>query len=145
VGETRQPQATRAPLKGNAMKRLLPSTVPILVLFGSIALAGSTKILKTTPEDGSVSDSPPSAFVLEFSDAVSLHQAYLKKDNERQKALHVATPSSAKTVTIPAPSLTAGHYTLEWSAFADQSRVLSGRIRFTVSAPATTAAAAPTH
>ncbi len=34
--------------------------------------------------------------------------------------------------TIPAPSLTAGHYVLEWSIFARDSKVARGRIRFTV-------------
>jgi methionine-rich copper-binding protein CopC len=126
------------------MKRLLATTLPIMLWLGGTALAGPTALVKMTPEDGSVSDSPPSAFILEFSDAVSLHQVYLKKDNEREKPLHVTTSSSTKTVTIPAPPLTAGHYTLEWSVFADQSRVLSGRIRFTVSAPAMSAAAPPT-
>lgn len=126
------------------MKRLLATTLPIMLWLGGFALAGPTTLVKMTPEDGSVSDSPPSAFTLEFSDAVSPHQVYLKKDNEREKALHVAASSNTKTITIPAPPLAAGHYTLEWSVFANQSRVLSGRIRFTVSAPATPATAPPT-
>jgi len=45
-----------------------------------------------------------------------------------------AIHNDLKTITIPAPSLTAGHYVLEWSVFTHDSIALSGRIRFTVSA-----------
>lgn len=89
--------------------------------------------MKSTPADGGVNDAPPSAFAFEFSEAVRFHQAFIKKDGDREKALPNLPGTDAKTITIPAPSLTAGHYLLEWSVFTHDSTVLSGRIRFTVS------------
>ena len=96
------------------------------------------------PADGSASKTPPSAIVFEFSRPVQLHGAFIKKDEERSKSLGGLPQIHAKTITVPAPLLTPGHYLLEWQAFTDESHVLSGRIRFTVSAD-TVAAAASTQ
>jgi methionine-rich copper-binding protein CopC len=115
------------------MKRLLFVLLSIALFSASSAYAAHAKLVKSTPEDGSASDTPPSAFVLEFTEAVVLHQAYIKKDNDKEKALHHLPDKDLKTITIPAPSLAAGHYVLEWTVFAHDSVVLSGRIRFTIS------------
>ncbi len=39
------------------------------------------QLVKSTPADGSVSDTPPSAFVFEFSEAVKFHEIYIKRDD----------------------------------------------------------------
>jgi methionine-rich copper-binding protein CopC len=115
------------------MKSLLLVFLSIVVLSGSSAHAADAKLVKSTPSDGGVSGTPPSAFVLEFSQAVQLHQIFIKKDDGKSQPLGKLQSKEAATVTVPAPPLTAGHYVLEWSVFADRSRVLSGRIRFTIS------------
>jgi methionine-rich copper-binding protein CopC len=115
------------------MKNLLLVFLSIALFLGSSARAADAKLVKSTPADGGVSDAAPSAFVLEFSEAVQLHQIFLKKDDGKSKPLGKLQSKEAATLTVPAPPLTAGHYVLEWSVFADRSRVLSGRIRFTVS------------
>jgi methionine-rich copper-binding protein CopC len=115
------------------MKSLLLVFLSIAIFSGGSAHAADTKFVKSTPADSGVSDTPPSAFVLEFSQAVHLHQIFIKKDDGKSKPLGNLPSKEAATVTVPAPPLTAGHYILEWSVFADRSRVLSGRIRFTVS------------
>ena len=115
------------------MKNRLLVFMSIALFLGGPAYAADAKFVKSTPADGGVSDTPPSAFVLEFSQAVQLHQIFIKKDDGKSKPLGKLQSKEAATVTIPAPPLTAGHYVLEWSVFADRSRVLSGRIRFTVS------------
>jgi methionine-rich copper-binding protein CopC len=115
------------------MKNLLLVFLPVALFLGSSAYAADAKFVQSTPADGGVSDTPPSAFVLEFSEAVELHQVFIKKDGSKTKPLGNLPSKRAAAITIPAPPLTAGHYVLEWSVFADRSRVLSGRIRFTVS------------
>ena len=115
------------------MKNLILMFLSTALFLGSPAYAADAMFVKSTPADGGVSDTPPSAFVLEFSQAVQLHQVFIKKDGSKTKPLGNLPSKGAATVTIPAPPLTAGHYVLEWSVFADRSRVLSGRIRFTVS------------
>jgi methionine-rich copper-binding protein CopC len=126
------------------MKNLLLVFLSIALFLGGSAYAADAKFVKSTPADGSVSDIPPSAFVLEFSEAVQLHQVFIKKDEGKSKPLGKLQSREAATVTIPAPPLTAGHYVLEWSVFADRSRVLSGRIQFTVSGESV-AAPSPTQ
>ena len=91
-----------------------------------------TQLVQSTPADGSVSDKPPAAFVFEFSEAVKFHQGFIKKDGDKERPLNGVPNTDAKTITIPAPSLTAGHYVLEWSVFTHDSKAVSGRIRFTV-------------
>jgi methionine-rich copper-binding protein CopC len=115
------------------MKKWFRVSLPIALFLGGAAYAADTKFVKSTPEDDSISSTPPSAFVLEFTEAVALHQAYIKKDNDREKPLRNLPSKNAKAITIPAPSLAAGHYVLEWSAFTRENIVLNGRIRFTVS------------
>jgi methionine-rich copper-binding protein CopC len=109
-----------------------------MALFSSISAYAAhsvhAQLVKSTPADGSISDTPPLAFVFEFSEAVRFHQAFIKKDDDKEKPLDNLPSKDAATLTIPAPSLTAGHYVLEWSVFTHESRALSGRIRFTVSA-----------
>ena len=113
------------------MKTLL-AFLSIALFSSTSAFAGDAKFVKSTPADGSVSDTPPSAFVFEFSEAVRLHEAFIKKDGDKEKPLGNLPSNDAATLTVPAPSLTAGHYVLQWIVFTHQSKALSGRIRFTV-------------
>ena len=106
-----------------------------IAIFSSIAAqAADIQILKSTPADGSVTDNPPAAFVLEFSDRVKLHNLYLKRDDEKRgKSVSNLPQADATAFTIPAPSLTSGGYVLEWQVFTRDSRALRGSVRFTVS------------
>jgi len=124
------------------MKKLLLVCLWIGLFSASSAYAAHAKLVKSTPEDGSVAGTPPSAFVLEFTEPVTLHEAFIKKDNDKETALHKLPHSDVKTITIPAPSLTAGNYVLDWSVFTHDSIVLHGRIRFSVSSESVAAAPA---
>jgi copper transport protein len=118
------------------MKKLLLLFLSIALFSGGSAYAAHAKLLKSTPEDNSVSNTSPSDFVLEFSEAVTPYQAYLKKDNDKQTAVGDLPRNDVKTLKIPVPSLAAGHYVLDWSVFTHDSIVLHGRIRFIVSGEA---------
>jgi methionine-rich copper-binding protein CopC len=125
------------------MKKLFLALLSIALFSSTSAYAAKAQLVKSTPAEGSVNATPPSAFVLEFTEAVKLHQVYIKKDNDREVPLSNLSAKTAKTTTIPAPSLTAGHYVLEWSVFTQESTVLRGRIRFTVSTEGVAALASP--
>jgi copper transport protein len=117
------------------MRKLVALCAIVLLSCISAYAAHSiqTQLVQSTPADGSVSDKPPAAFVFEFSEAVRFHEVLIKKEGDKEKPLHDVPYIDAKTLTIPAPSLTAGHYVLEWQVFTHDSTVLSGRIRFAVS------------
>jgi methionine-rich copper-binding protein CopC len=107
-------------------------TITLFTSAATYAAAHRTQLVQSTPADGSVSGTPPASFVLEFSEAVRFQQAFLKKDGEKTKPLRDVPSTDAKTITIPAPPLAGGHYTLEWTVFTHDSTALSGRIGFTV-------------
>jgi copper transport protein len=115
------------------MKKLLLVFLSIAVLSGGSAYAARAKLMKSTPDDNSVSNTSPTDLVLEFTEAVTPHQVYIKKDNDKQTEIGNLPHKDAKTIKIAVPSLTAGHYVLDWSVFTHDSVVLHGRIRFTVS------------
>jgi methionine-rich copper-binding protein CopC len=125
------------------MKKLFLALLSIALFSSASAYAAKAHLVKSTPDDGSVNAAPPSAFVLEFTEAVRLHEASIKKDNDKKRPLSNLPPNTAKTTTIPAPSLTEGRYVLEWSVFTQESTVLRGRVRFTVSAGGIAALASP--
>ena len=123
-----------------------------LLGFLSVAIFATTsgqaapmQLLKSTPADGTVTDKPPSAFVLQFSERVKLHDLWLKRDGEkRAKAVSNLPYNAATDFTIPVPSLTPGGYILEWRVFTD-SKALTGRIRFTVAGGQLAATPSPAH
>jgi methionine-rich copper-binding protein CopC len=119
------------------MTKLIAALIAITLFatpYVHAAHSAGAQLIKSTPEEDSVNDPPPSAFTFEFSEAVQLHQLFIKKDDDKQKPIDRLPSQYATTLTIPAPSLTPGHYVLEWSVFTRDSTVRSGRIRFTVSA-----------
>ena len=127
------------------MKKLL-GLFSIAILSSTSGHAADMHLLKSTPADGSVTDTPPSAFVLEFSERVKLHDVSLKKDDEKHARSVSNVPyAEATAFTIPAPSLTSGGYILEWRVFTRDLKALSGRVRFTISGGQPGATVSSTH
>ncbi len=122
------------------MKKFLLVLLTITALAGNCAFAARAKLVQSIPADGSVSATAPTSIVLEFSELVTLHEAFLKKDGDKDTQLRNLKHDDVKTISIPMPSLATGHYILDWSVFTDDSKVLSGRIRFTVSGESSAAA-----
>jgi methionine-rich copper-binding protein CopC len=115
------------------MKRLL-GFLAIAIFSSTCGQAANIQLLKSTPANGGVADTPLSAFVLQFSDEVQLHSLQLKRDDQkRAESVGNLPHKEAAAFTIPAPSLTSGGYVLEWEVFTRDSRALRGSVRFTVS------------
>ena len=126
------------------MKKLA-ALISLAILWSTCVQAGAT-LLKLTPADGSVTDKPPSTFVLQFSEAVQLHQLLIKRDDEKHwNPVHNVPQNEATSFTVPAPALTAGGYTLQWTAFGRGSSSLTGQVRFTVSAQPLGSALSASH
>lgn len=115
------------------MKKIV-AFLSLAILWSACGQAGTT-LLRSTPANGSVADKPPSTFVLEFSQRVTLHELLLRRDGEKHwRSVRNVPYSAATAFTVPAPSLAAGSYTLEWTVFGENSTALTGSVRFTVSA-----------
>lgn len=102
-----------------------------------------TQLAESIPANDSTLSSPPAAFVFNFSKPVRFHDLEIKKDDGKSKPIGNLPTAHAASLTVPAPSLSPGHYVLEWRVFTDESTALSGRVRFTVSAEGVAALASP--
>jgi methionine-rich copper-binding protein CopC len=115
------------------MKRAWLASVSILVWGTCVYAAESTRLVKSTPADGSVG-AKPATIVLEFSEPVHFSRAFLRKDGGKAEALRDLSQKDAKRQTIPASALSPGHYVLQWEVFTGHSTIFSSHIQFTVSA-----------
>jgi methionine-rich copper-binding protein CopC len=122
------------------MKKLLLVLLSITALAGNVAFAAHAKLVQSTPADGTVTAATPATFILEFTEAVTLHEVYIKKDDDKATPLRNLPHNDTRMISIPMSMLAAGHYVLEWSVFTHDSIVLNGRIRFTVSGDSAAAA-----
>ena len=106
-----------------------------LALFSTIsAYAADTQLMESTPANDSTLSSPPAAFVFNFSKPVRFHNLDIKKDDGKSTPISNLPTAHAASLTVAAPSLSPGHYLLEWRVFTDESTALRGNVRFTVSA-----------
>ena len=129
--------------KTTAMKRTWVASVSILLWATCVYAAGSTRLVKSTPADGSVGANP-TAIVLEFSEPVHFSRAFLKRDGGKAEALRDLPQKDATTQTIPTSALSPGHYVLQWEVFTGHTSLFSSHIQFTVSAdPAEAPPASP--
>jgi methionine-rich copper-binding protein CopC len=87
--------------------------------------------------------SPPAAFVFNFSKPVRFHDLNIKKDDGKSTPIGNLPTAHAASLSVPAPSLSPGHYVIEWRVFTDESTALRGRVRFTVLADSVAALPSP--
>jgi methionine-rich copper-binding protein CopC len=125
------------------MKKLFLALLAIALFSTASAYAADTKFTESTPANGSTLNSPPAAFVFNFSKPVRFHDLDIKKDDGKSITIGNLPTAHAATLTVPAPSLSPGQYVLEWQVFTDESTALRGRVRFTVSAESVAAPSAP--
>jgi methionine-rich copper-binding protein CopC len=125
------------------MKRTWIAAISILLWATYGYAADSTRLVKSTPADGSVGANP-ATIVLEFSEPVHFSRAFLKKDGGKAEALRDLPQKDATTQTIPTSALSPGHYVLQWEVFTGHTSLFSSHIQFTVSAePVAAPPAAP--
>jgi len=87
------------------------------------------------PADGATLTSPPTSIMLMFSEAATLTAMTLIKDGEQPRKLEPLPATAAKRLSVPAPTLAPGHYTVEYRVVSDDSHVMAGKVTFTVATP----------
>ena len=115
------------------MKTLI-GFVALALFSATAAYAADTQLMESTPANDSTLSSPPAAFVFNFSKPVRFHNLDIKKDDGKSTPIGNLPTDHAASLTVAAPSLSPGHYVLEWRVFTDESTALRGHLRFTVSA-----------
>jgi methionine-rich copper-binding protein CopC len=109
-----------------------------LFAFSSLWVTGvvfaHAHLLQATPADGSVLTRAPSAFELTFNEAATLTALSLQKGAQAAQKIDGLPTRPAAQFNIPAPRLDAGDYTLNFRVLSDDNHVVSGSIKFKVSA-----------
>ncbi len=88
--------------------------------------------VRTTPADGWMGSTAPTAFSITFPHPMRLTAVSLKSGEAAPAAIAVtdAAPSTAVSVPLPAPAK--GNHVLTWSAQGVDGHVMNGVVRFMV-------------
>ena len=114
------------------MKYLLSA----LGLFVTLGVAQAHTHLKSSkPADQAVLAVAPKEVTLQFSEPTRLTAVTVQKEGEKNEAKLSGLPKEATAeVTLPVTITAPGDYKLNWRAVGPDNHVMSGSIRFTVSA-----------
>lgn len=125
------------------MQRFSVAAALACLAFTGVA-AAHTHLKHSTPAEGSVLTASPPSIVLTFSEAARVTALTLQKDGEAAQKLTPLPSAPAAEVSVPAPKLTAGKYSVAWRVVSDDNHIMSGTLHFTV-APASAAATGPSR
>ena len=103
----------------------------ILGMFG-VAHAHA-HLLQATPADGSVLTQAPATFTFKFDEAATLTALTLQKAGEAEQKLPIPESKAATQISVAAPTLGPGSYTLTYRVLSDDHHIVSGHIQFKVS------------
>lgn len=104
----------------------------VFALTSSIAFAHS-ELKMSMPSDKAVLDSAPKEIMLHFSEPVRLTELKIEKQGSKEQNLNVPKDASA-AFSVPAPTLEAGDYVVNWRALSDDGHVMKGQFAFGVQA-----------
>ena len=110
-----------------------------IVAMAFVALSPSlarahAQLSSSVPADGAAVPSPPKELVLHFSEAVRLTALTVARDGGRPTPIGSLPASTMKDLSISAPALAPGHYSVSWRALAGDAHVMTGAFTFTVGA-----------
>jgi len=118
----------------------------VMILAGLPATAlGHAELDTSTPADGSTVDGTPDLIELLFTEAVT-EGSSLELRAADDTALATGGPDPAGTIrmTVVAPTLEPGIYTVRWTARAADGHVERGTVTFTVAEPPPSPSPTPT-
>lgn len=94
-----------------------------------------THLKSATPAEGSTVQASPESIVLTFSEAARLTALTIQKDGDaEEKKISPLPADAAASVTVPAPKLAPGKYTVNWRVVSGDNHIMSGKLHFTVAA-----------
>lgn len=94
--------------------------------------AGAQAEVRTTPADGWMGSTAPTAFSLVFPHPMRLTTVTLQSGEAPAVAIPVQGAAPAASATLPLPALAKGNHVLTWSAQGADGHVMSGVVRFMV-------------
>jgi copper resistance protein C len=116
------------------MKTLLSTLLLGLAALPVLALAHA-RLTSSTPADGSVVSAAPSSIMLMFSEPARLTALTLQSaESKVEQRLGPLPDAAGAHLMVPSPKLAPGAHTIRWRALGKDNHVMSGTIRFTLSA-----------
>jgi methionine-rich copper-binding protein CopC len=116
------------------MKRLRFRILTVLAAIPVVAFAHG-HLQSSTPADGSVVAVSPKSVMLMFSEPARLTALKVQGGDEQdERKLGPLPEKPGAHLMVPAPQLAPGAYTIRWRALGADNHVMSGTIRFTLSA-----------
>jgi methionine-rich copper-binding protein CopC len=91
-----------------------------------------THLKEATPAEGSTVKASPESITLTFSEAARLTALTIQKEGGDEQKLAPLPAESAAKVTVPAPKLAPGKYTVNWRVVSADNHIMSGKLHFTV-------------
>lgn len=88
--------------------------------------------VQTTPADGWMGSTAPTAFSATFPHPMQLTTLSLKSGSAADVSVAVPQAAPATSVNVPLPALAKGDYVLTWSASGADGHVMNGVVRFMV-------------
>ena len=107
----------------------------LISLFVAGAAHAHAHLVTSTPTEGSVLGTPPTALTLTFSEPARVTALSVQREQEPKIPVHELPTVTAVTATIGLPALSAGAYTVSWRVVAADGHVMSSQLHFTVAPP----------
>jgi copper transport protein len=105
-----------------------------LALSLAVALAQAhAHLQKAVPADGSVIAAAPASVVLSFSEAAHLTACWIQKGEGPKQKIGSLPTEPARQISVRLPQLGPGTYVVSWRVIGDDSHIVPGQVRFTVS------------
>ena len=115
------------------MKRIISTLLIGMTLLPWIAEAG-THLDKAIPADGSIVAVVPAQLTLMFSNATTLTALSIQKTGDKVwQKLRPLPKEPAESFNVVLSKLTSGSYTVKFRVFSDDSQVIAGTTKFTIS------------
>jgi methionine-rich copper-binding protein CopC len=123
------------------MMKLLSKTLAMLafMLVSSLALA-HTGLKESTPADGATVEMAPAVIDLVFTGDVRLIRFELSSGDQKLETGFKPVAENKSVYSIATPSLTEGHYTVNWAVIGADGHTVTNSFSFSVDAAAVAAA-----
>jgi copper transport protein len=104
-----------------------------VALLASSTLANAHAHLKESqPAEGSVINAAPASIVLKFSESAQLTALTVQKEGAAEQKIAPLPTASSAQLSVPAPKLSPGKYTVSWRVVSADNHVMAGKLHFTI-------------
>ena len=113
------------------MKAFIATATAALLAFSALADAHS-HLKESQPAEGSTVTTAPANIVLKFSESAQLTALTVQKEGEAEQKIAPLPTEPSTQLSVPAPKLSPGKYTVSWRVVSGDNHVMAGKLHFTL-------------